>query len=299
MKKVIVIGSVNIDYTARVQKLPRKGETILAKETSISLGGKGANQAIALHRLGCDTTFIGAIGSDSEAEFARRKLKEYGLRVDNLLVKTGNTGKAFINVSEDGDNTIVVDLGANEKFDARDISNISYLLSGMNYCVLQLELPASTIISVLEICAENDIKTILNPAPAVNLEVLEEHLDKIDLLIPNETELELLSGCKLTSNNVQELCNKVIAKGAKRILVTLGAQGSYYTDGKDNYFASAVKTTVIDPTAAGDSYIGALVSYLSMDREIKEAMDFASIVASITVSRLGAAESIPEKSELK
>lgn len=299
MKKTVVVGSINRDYTFKLDHLPEMGETILSRETYVSTGGKGANQATALAKLGADVTMIGAVGDDDSGKQVIHSLKDYGIHNEYILVKPGvQTGSAYICVDKYAHNTIVVNPGANAVMKPADVAQLQDKIMGADYCLMQLEIDPEVVECVARICRENNVKVVLNPAPAVE-NLPEDLLQNVDYLIPNETELEILTGRKVNPETVTEAGNILIGKGVKALIVTMGEHGSYYIDSKRNFFVPAVKTKAVDTTAAGDSYIGALLSGLSRDKDIEEAMKFASAVASITVSRQGAADSIPFLKEIE
>lgn len=296
MKNTVVIGSINRDYTFLLDHLPGVGETILSSKVYDSTGGKGANQAIALAKMETDVTMIGAVGNDESGTGAVETLAKNGISVCHVLRKEVPTGSAFVCVDKAGYNMIVVNPGANKEINCQDIDRVKTEIANADFCLMQLEIDLETVLYAAKLCKEHDVKVVLNPAPAMKLP--SDLLSMVDILIPNETELEILTGREVCLHNVIEVGRILINQGVKALIVTMGENGAYYMDAKQEFLIPAHKTTAIDTTAAGDSFIGALLSALSRDKTMKEAMEFASLVASVTVSRPGAAESIPSWSEI-
>lgn len=297
MNKIVVVGSVNRDYTFLLDHLPKVGETILSQKSYDSMGGKGANQAVALAKLGANVTMVGAVGNDEPGKQAIESLTANGVSSNYILRKNVETGSAFIYVDKNANNTIVVNQGANGAIDINDIERIKSAIAEADICLMQLEIDLEVVIHVAKICKEHGVKVVLNPAPAVKLP--EELLPLIDFLIPNETELALLAECKVNRHTVVPAARELIGRGVNAIIVTVGEDGAYYIDDHQDFLIPAIKAHAIDTTAAGDSFIGAFLSALSRTDDVKEAMKFATMVASVTVSRPGAAESIPVLEEIE
>lgn len=297
MSKILVVGSINLDRRLAVPKLPQAGETILATDLADQRGGKGANQAVALARLGAEVTFLGAIGTDNAGAFLKEGLVAEGLDTNNLLTKDEPSGQAFIQVSETGENVISVYPGSNMLLTSEDIKQHASLFEESDYCILQLEIPLEVVRDTLEYCQRYDVKVVLNPAP-YHPDLTLADLKKVDYFIPNETEFALFTG-----EEARELSDFISgAEALKRVtnvIVTLGSRGSYWLNEEAQHYQPADKKEAIDTTAAGDSYIGAFVYGLSVGKEVPEAMAFATVVSGITVTRPGAQESLPFLTEVE
>ncbi|MEG2353670.1 MAG: ribokinase [Clostridium sp.] len=292
MKKICVIGSLNIDLVVKVENMPKKGQTLIGSDFSQVSGGKGANQAVAMSRLGGKVNIIGKVGSDSFGERLLNELKNHSVDTNYIDIEEGATGVAMITVDKNADNSIVVAPGANFKVDREYIDKNIEAIESSNIVVLQLETPLDTIKYALKKSKELCKYTILNPAPAVKLE--DDVIANVDLLTPNETELEILSGVEIKcQEDIEKAANLMIQKGVKELIVTLGSKGSLYINKDVSLFKKAYKVKAIDTTAAGDSYTGALAVALANDKSIEEAMDFASKVGALTVMKEGAQSSLP------
>lgn len=295
---ILVVGSINVDQTARLERLPQQGETCLARSVQQTLGGKGVNQAIAIHKWGGSVRFIGQVGNDESGRFALEQIRQFSLSVDQVRVVPGRTGSAWISIDSQGNNTIVVHSGANFYFDEeRLLQEIFEQRQELSCCLMQLEIPFRIVLQVAKLCFRFGIPVILNPAPMIDAEQLQEIFPYIDLLIPNETELGALLPEALQTASCEAQCQYLLDKGVKRILVTLGTEGAWYMDSEQSHFEPALQVEAVDSTAAGDSFIGAyLVSRLE-GKTVAEAMRIAAYVASRTVCTEGAAQSIPVREE--
>ena len=292
MKNICVIGSLNMDLVVNVDKMPKPGQTIIGSNFKEVPGGKGANQAVAMARLNGNVSMIGKVGEDGFGQTLINSLKND--KVDTTYIKTtkGATGVALITVDNNAQNSIVVSPGANFEVKEEDIDNNIEAIKNSDIVVLQLETPLNTIKYALKKSKELNKYTILNPAPALKLD--DEIIKNVDLLTPNETELEIISGVSIeTEEDIQKAAQIMIEKGVKELIVTLGSKGSLYINKEKSIFKKAYKVQAVDTTAAGDSYTAALAVALSKDKNIKEAMDFASKVGALSVLKEGAQSSLP------
>ena len=292
MKNICVIGSLNMDLVVNVDKMPKPGQTIIGSNFKEVPGGKGANQAVAMARLNGNVSMIGKVGEDGFGQTLINSLKND--KVDTTYIKTtkGATGVALITVDNNAQNSIVVSPGANFEVKEEDIDNNIEAIKNSDIVVLQLETPLNTIKYALKKSKELNKYTILNPAPAVKLD--DEIIKNVDLLTPNETELEIISGVNIeTEEDIQKAAQIMIEKGVKELIVTLGSKGSLYINKEKSIFKKAYKVEAVDTTAAGDSYTAALAVALSKDQSIEEAMDFASKVGALSVLKEGAQSSLP------
>ena len=292
MKNICVIGSLNMDLVVNVDTMPKPGQTIIGSNFKEVPGGKGANQAVAMARLNGNVSMIGKVGEDGFGQTLINSLKND--KVDTTYIQTakGATGVALITVDKNAQNSIVVSPGANFEVKEDDIDNNIEAIKNSDIVVLQLETPLNTIKYALYKAKELNKYTILNPAPAVKLD--DEIIKNVDLLTPNETELEIISGVSIeTEEDIQKAAQIMIEKGVKELIVTLGSKGSLYINKEKSMFKKAYKVEAVDTTAAGDSYTGALAVALSQDKCIEDAMDFASKVGALSVLKEGAQSSLP------
>ena len=298
MKNICVIGSLNMDLVVNVDTMPKPGQTIIGSNFKDVPGGKGANQAVAMARLNGNVSMIGKVGEDGFGQTLINSLKND--KVDTTYIQTakGATGVALITVDKNAQNSIVVSPGANFEVKEDDIDNNIEAIKNSDIVVLQLETPLNTIKYALNKAKELNKYTILNPAPAVKLD--DEIIKNVDLLTPNETELEIISGVSIeTEEDIQKAAQIMIEKGVKELIVTLGSKGSLYINKEKSMFKKAYKVEAVDTTAAGDSYTGALAVALSQDKNIEDAMDFASKVGALSVLKEGAQSSLPTLEDVK
>lgn len=292
--KIAIIGSINKDYTAQVDKLPQKGETVIASNYKISLGGKGANQAVAAKRLGAEVAMIGAVGKLDGGQDIVKKLENDGIDVSGILIVDDEvTGNAMITVDEKGANTIVVYPGANNKLSPLWIEKQKEIIRNAHFAILQLEIPIETVEFAVKISKEYNVKVILNPAPAKKLP--EEIYEYVDIITPNEVELTQLTG----TEDIKEGASILIQKGVKEVIVTLGERGCYYTDGIREIFVEAVRVKAIDTTAAGDAFNAAIAVALGEKLDINSALIFANIAGALTTTKMGAQDALPFRQEVE
>ena len=287
-----------MDLVVNVDTMPKPGQTIIGSNFKEVPGGKGANQAVAMARLNGNVSMIGKVGEDGFGQTLINSLKND--KVDTTYIQTakGATGVALITVDKNAQNSIVVSPGANFEVKEDDIDNNIEAIKNSDIVVLQLETPLNTIKYALNKAKELNKYTILNPAPAVKLD--DEIIKNVDLLTPNETELEIISGVSIeTEEDIQKAAQIMIEKGVKELIVTLGSKGSLYINKEKSMFKKAYKVEAMDTTAAGDSYTGALAVALSQDKNIEDAMDFASKVGALSVLKEGAQSSLPTLEDVK
>ena len=293
MKKILVIGSISIDNVTYTSVLPEPGTTVYGESFLSNIGGKGANQACAIHFLNGDVEFYGSVGDDDNGKRVQNFLKSVGLRA-NLKISKQNTGVASITIeTQNAENRIVIVPGSNMDITKEDIDKIDF--SKFDFLLLQLENPVDTICYAMKKAKEHGLTVILNPAPYH--EVPSTAFKDIDFFIPNEHELEYFT--PNIKGDFKERAEYLIKQGIKRVIVTLGEKGSLYVDEKQSFTVAPHKVNAIDTTGAGDSYCGAFLTALSEGKDVKEAMEFASKVSSIAVTRKGAIASLPLRSEIK
>jgi len=291
-KKILVIGSISIDNTIFTKQLPSAGTTTVADSYFQNIGGKGANQACASLFLGGDVSFIGAIGKDHNGDLVESFLKEQGLHA-RLKRSDKPTGIAFIILEEEtAENRILIVQGANTDLTKEDIDKNLDLFTEGDILLTQFENDMETVSHVIKKAYEKHMLVVVNPAPIKELK--EEYYQYIDYLVPNEHELEALSH----KTDILLGAKELLSRGAKNVIVTLGEKGSVLIN-KDEYIkVEPHKVNAVDTTAAGDSYLGALVTKLSEGKDIKNAMEFASLCSSKAVTKKGAIVSLPHLSDL-
>lgn len=303
MKDICVIGSINMDLVVKVNRMAKVGETILSEGYYKYSGGKGANQAVAASRLGARVHMIGKVGNDDNGDALLKKLAEDEVDIEYISVDNSNpTGMAVIMVDQDANNSIIVVPGANMKIESSDVQKAREVIIMSKLIVAQFETPVEATIEAFKIAKDNNVVTILNPAPA--REIPDELLGLTDIIIPNETEAYELTKIKIDNeNSIKAAAEKFLERGAKCAIITLGERGAALVSKEGFEIIKAVKVTALDTTAAGDSFIGALASklcnYEKIDFEkIKEAVIFANKVSSMVVQKPGAQASLPTLNEV-
>lgn len=297
-KNIIVIGSCNTDMVIKADRLPVPGETIIGGSFMMNPGGKGANQAVAAARLKGNVYFIAKTGNDL---FGKRSIEQYmdeGIQTDNIYSDPDlPSGVALIMVDVNGENSIAVAAGANGSLSPEDIKKAQSVIEKGDLLLMQLEIPIETVEYAAQIANEQGIKVVLNPAPARSLS--NKLLQNLHIIIPNETEAEILSGIKVTDwESARKAADIISAKGVDIVVVTLGAKGALIKEMNDYYEVPASKVKAIDTTAAGDTFCGALCVALSEGESVLDAVRFANKCASITVTRMGAQSALPYRKEI-
>lgn len=298
MQKILVIGSSNIDLVIHAKKLPQPGETVIGNKFLKNPGGKGANQAVAAARLGGQVSFITKVGNDVFGKELTDLYKKEGIDCRGVLTNDSSpTGVALINVDEHGENSITVAQGANKHLSVKDIFNLSSLIDESDIILIQLEIPIDTVNYIIDYAGTKRKKIILNPAPAHHIS--DEALSKLFAITPNETEIEYLTGIPVQNEkSTRQAANMIIKKGVENVIITMGAKGAYFMNEKEHFLTPAPKVKAVDTTAAGDIFNGAFVVALTNKKSIKESIEYACKVSSISVTRLGAQNSAPYKHEI-
>jgi ribokinase len=297
---IVVIGSSNTDMIVRTPTLPRPGETLLGGEFITAAGGKGANQAVAARRAGGQVAYVARIGSDMFGDLALAGWRQEGIDVSHVSQDPkAPSGVALIFVSHAGENSISVAGGANNKLSPALIKKAAPLIRSASTVLMQLETPLETIQAAAEIAAKAGVRVILNPAPAQPLSA--DLLKLVDVLTPNETEAELLTGIRI--RNEKEALKAAAAlqlAGAKNVIITLGSKGALVAAASAKpHFIPAFQVTPVDTTAAGDTFNGALAVALGEGRDLVDAARFASAAAAISITRMGAQPSAPKRKEIE
>ena len=297
-KPVVVVGSLNMDLVMRTPRVPVGGETMHGHEFSTLPGGKGANQAVTVARLGGRVSFICKTGSDIFGHQANQLFNEEGIDTSYVFSDTKNpSGVALITVDTDAENCIVVAPGANAHLTPNDLKRSAEAVEAADIILLQLEIPMQTVEAAARMAYRLGKKVVLNPAPASKLSA--GLLETLYAITPNETEAEAISGIRITDERTaEEAARKIASMGVCNVIITLGAKGALVFDGAHCEIVPAYKTQAVDTTAAGDVFNGALVVALSEGRTLPEAVRFACKASAISVTRVGAQNSVPYRTEV-
>lgn len=296
---LVLVGSTNFDLVVKAERLPKEGETLLATNLKFFPGGKGANQAVAVARMGAKTTFIGAVGRDMIGEFLIQGLKSNG--IDTAWVKRDSgrtTGCAFITLYPNGNNSIVVDPGANFALAPGDIERAKKAIARADALCTVLEIPLEVVEASLRVARKAGKLTVLDAGPSRPCPP--EILKLADVVSPNETELEALSGEKVSGRvSAREAAEKLLELGAKTVVLKLGSDGSMLVTAKGSKHFPACKVQAVDPTAAGDAFTAALTVQLAAGAELEDAIRYANSAGALAVTRLGAQPSLPTRKEVE
>ncbi|MBC5631488.1 ribokinase [Parabacteroides hominis] len=297
-RQILVVGSSNTDMVIKAAHLPRPGETILGGTFFMNPGGKGANQAVAIARLGGSVTFICKTGSDIFGHQSQQLFEEEGINTSYVFSDSGNpSGVALITVDEKAENCIVVASGANANLLPSDLAKAEEAIEQADLILMQLEVPMETVCFVADIAWQKGKKVILNPAPAHPLPA--DLLRHLYLITPNETEAEMITGVKITDeSSAGEAARLLSEMGVQHVIITLGSKGALIYSGGKAEMVPALKVEAVDTTAAGDVFNGALTVALSEGRSLKEAARFACKASAISVTRVGAQSSAPYRNEV-
>jgi len=289
MGKVTVVGSINVDMVFTSNVRPKAGETVLGSTFSIIPGGKGANQAVAASKLGAKTCMIGCVGDDSNGEFSIKNLNL--MNVDTKCIQTVQgvpTGVANIVVAEQ-DNSIIVISGANYEITRETIDKYKDVIISADIVLLQLEIPLEAVEYTAELCRKNNVKVLLNPAPAVELP--KSLIENVSYITPNEHELNIILG---KQNNTDEIMKRY----PNKLIVTMGSKGVKYYDGNEMKLMPSYEVEVVDTTGAGDTFCGALGAALVRGDVLEDAIKFANKAAALSITKLGAQSGMPTLEEI-
>lgn len=297
MSKIVVIGSSNTDMVVQSERLPRPGESVLGGDFMMAGGGKGANQAVAVARMGHKVVFSAALGNDIFGDAALNSYQNFGIDTTHIVRKDIPSGVALIMVDSKGQNCISVALGANNALSIEDVLPALESVESGDIVLLQLEIPMATVEAAVEAAAAKGARVVLNPAPAAP--VSEQVLSNLYLITPNQTEAQTLTGVEVTDEAsacaaAQILC----ARGVERVVITMGGSGAYLYDNGKGVIVPARMVDAIDTTAAGDVYNGALCATLAEGKSLEQALAFATKASAISVTRAGAQPSVPSREEV-
>lgn len=296
---VVVIGSLNMDLVTRAPRLPKGGETLIGHSFATVSGGKGANQAVAAARLGAQVAMVGCVGNDDYGVRLRDALLAEQIDCQTVSVVEDSSGVALIVVDDNSQNAIVIVAGANGAMTPAVIDRFDPVLQAADVVICQLEIPDATVGHALKRARELGKTVILNPAPA-SRPLPADWYSAIDYLIPNESEAAALSGLTVDSLQAAEAAaTQLIAMGAGKVIVTLGAQGSLFANGNGFEHFPAPTVKAVDTTAAGDTFVGGFAAALASGKSEAEAIRYGQIAAALSVTRAGAQPSIPTMSDVQ
>jgi ribokinase len=296
MTDIIVVGSLNADLVVRSPRFPKPGETISGEDLQIIPGGKGANQAVAAARQGVKTTMVGRVGSDSFGPFLVDNLNANQVDTTHVTVDPSATGTAIIVVDTNGQNSIVLSPGANGNVSPKDVESASFLSSKL--LLLQLEIPTPTVLHAAQQARAHGLTVILNPAPAKLLP--SELLSAVDILIPNESELSLLTGSPVNDiASAETAANEMLKQGVKTVIVTLGSKGALLVTDAQAKLVNTFDVNVLDTTAAGDAFIGGFASAILRGKSLEDSVRYGCACGALATTKFGAQPSLPTKAEVE
>jgi len=296
--KLAVLGSINADHILNLTHFPRPGETVIGKQYQVAFGGKGANQAVAAGRSGADIAFIACVGDDDTGERIRQQLMNDRIDISPIEAVPGeSTGVALIFVNGDGENTIGIHAGANAALTPVRVEQHQQVIADASALLMQLESPLESVLSAARIAHQHQTQVILNPAPATALS--DELLSLVDMITPNETEAQILTGVAVNSDADAARAAAVLHdKGIRTVLITLGSRGVWLSEQGKGQRIPGFRVEAVDTIAAGDTFNGALITALLEQRPMAEAVRFAHAAAAIAVTRHGAQPSVPWREEI-
>ena len=296
MAEIIVVGSLNADLVVKSPRFPQPGETISGEDLQIIPGGKGANQAVAAARQGVKTAMLGRVGSDSFAPFLVDNLNANQVDTSHVTVDSSATGTAIIVVDANGQNSIVLSPGANGNVSPADVDSAS--LSSSKLLLLQLEIPTPTVLHAAQQARANGLTVILNPAPAKSLPA--ELISTVDILIPNESELSLLTGLPVNDfTSAEKAAKEILKQGVKTVIVTLGSKGALLVTDTQVKQVDTYKVNVVDTTAAGDAFIGGFASAMLSGKALEDSVRYGCACGALATTKFGAQPSLPTKAEVE
>lgn len=297
MSKITVIGSLVMDMVATMPEFPEAGETVLGTDIGFYPGGKGANQCVAIARLGGDVEMVGMLGNDSNGDVFRKIMKDEGIKCDNLLSCDSATAVAQIQINKSGQNRICVIPSANHKFDFSHLDGVDSVIKNTELIVLQLEMRIDVTEEIIKRASAYGVKVLLNPAPATSLSP--DIFPLVDYITPNETELSILTGLPTeTDDEVIAAARALLEKGVKCVISTLGDRGALIVNKNGAKIIKGYKVKAIDTVAAGDSFNGAFAVAITEGKSEEDAVAFANAMGALTVQVKGAIPSMHTRAEV-
>ncbi|WP_034918278.1 ribokinase [Erwinia sp. 9145] len=296
--RLAVLGSINADHILNLAQFPRPGETVIGKQYQVAFGGKGANQAVAAGRSGADIAFIACVGDDDIGQRIRTQLADDHIDTASVdAVANESTGVALIFVNGAGENCIAIHAGANAALTTARIGKHQQVIADADALLMQLESPLDSVLAAAKLAHQHNTRVILNPAPAVKLS--DEMLALVDMITPNETEAEILTGVHIDSDESAARAATVLHdKGIASVLITLGRRGVWLSENGSGQRIAGFNVQAVDTIAAGDTFNGALITALLEKKPMIDAVRFAHAAAAIAVTRHGAQPSVPWRTEI-
>lgn len=297
--EILVIGAINMDLVIKAPRMPRIGESLLSEDFKMVPGGKASNYAVAIKKLGGKANLIAKVGNDTFGKTLIESLEQLG--INTLYIKKDSkkpTGTALIVVNKEGDNSILVFGGANMDWLKEDIDLEENLFQKSRILLISLEIPLKIVDYALSMAHQYNLKTILDPGPYQRGSV--SLLPKVEIISPNETEAEALSGEKVTNlNSAKRASQKLLKMGVKSVVMKLGQKGALLVNKEDEEYFPGIRVPVVDTTAAGDAFTGAFAYSYLKEKDLRKSIKYANYVGALTVTKFGAQPSIPEKSEVE
>ncbi|MFB8789065.1 MAG: ribokinase [Potamolinea sp.] len=298
MTKIIVFGSINMDLITKTPRLPVAGETLQGYDFFTTAGGKGANQAVAAARLGISTHLVGRLGNDDFGRQLLAGLQSAGVHTEGVLVdKTTSSGVAVIAVDVSGENSIIIVAGANGCINQQDVDRLKDLLPKATALLLQLEIPLPAVLEAAQAARQQQVRVILDPAPAPASSVLPPELfPLIDIITPNEVEATDLVGFPVDGqDSAAKAAAQLLQRGVGTVIVKLGSQGVFCATAEERFFIPAFPVQAVDTVAAGDAFNGALAAALAQGRPLREAVVWGAAAGAISATKAGAQSSLPDR----
>jgi ribokinase len=297
MPEIIIVGSLNADLVVRVQRFPQPGETISGSDLQIIPGGKGANQAVAAARQGASVSMLGRVGNDSFGPELIHNLRQNNVDTSHVQIDPqSTTGTAVIVVDSNGQNNIVLSPGGNGQVSSADVNAVSFL--DYKLLLLQLEIPIETVVAAAQRARESGLRVLLNPAPARSLP--DELISLSDFILPNETELSLLTNQSVDDiSSAEKAAKTLLERGAQNVIVTLGANGALIVSSVQVTHVNSYEVHVVDTTAAGDAFIGGFASALLRNKSLEEAVRYGCGCGALATTKFGAQPSLPAQEDVE
>jgi ribokinase len=297
--RIAVVGSANTDLTTFSDTFPRAGETIFGKSFDLGFGGKGANQAVAARYCGAEVVMVAKVGNDLFGEATVKNFASMGIDAKHVRIVEGvSSGVAPIFVEPNGQNRIIVVKGANDTLKPADVEEAASALKGVDVIILQFEIPLETVYYTVQFAQKNNIRCIVNPAPALPAQI--SQLIGADYFVPNETEAEVITGLPVhTMDDAKKCAESLLQKGFRKVLLTLGARGSLIASSAGSEVITPFEVTPKDTTGAGDAFIGSFAVFLAEGLPEKEALSRANLYAGLSTMRVGTQKSFPKRAEFE
>jgi len=298
--RVAVIGSINIDVQLALDHFPVAGQTVFAKDTRYFPGGKGANQAVSVARMGTPVSMIGSIGDDAFGEMMFDFLQNEGIDVSHIVKRQATaTGMAVVMLQAQGENSIIITPGANALLLPKDIDQASAVFDAVDIVLLQMEIPLNTVMYAAALAKERNKIVLLDPSPVPTEKLPEKLIRSVDIVLPNRSEASSMSGRKISDMNEARLAaSDLLEMGFRKVIVKLDRAGVLLAENNRFFEVPAHPVTVVDTTAAGDAFAGALSASLIEGNTLRAAVEFANAVGALTTQRLGAMSSIPNREQV-